>query len=256
MNLTKILFLTVVILFVTSCSNSSSQVNVSNYLQTQNAKLIKEHYSEILKLLLEYKIKLDKRNPNSYNKKLVHFLNKNIELSNNISLYSKNHPKFTFYYEYLNYSLKDNFIQNRNDYLIVGIYKMIYDVYQMKSTHKFTAFEYDVKKFQKVYQYLQVLQWKIKHKKDKNGNFLFLTWQNNWQVEYLKKLNKDNKYRLCIDDITYLKEKKETLLDPSNTTFEVLLSSMILHVNQTMKLLGAEPEELAIESILSLVLFI
>lgn len=258
----RYIYLVLVVFIFSGCTDSSS-LKVSSLLQSENAKHMKNHYQNITKLLLQYKTKLDLRNPNSYDKKLDIHLRKNIKLSNNINLYSKKHKKFHYYYEYLNYAFLDD-TTNRNDYLIIGLYKMFYEVYNMKKLHKITALEYDVIKFQKAYKNLQILQWKIKTKKDKHGNFLFLTWQNNWQVEYLKKLNniknniKNNtkKYIFNIKDIEYLHSNKESLLDPSNSSFEIILHSMLLYMHQSIELLGAEPEQIALESFLGIAFLI
>ncbi len=46
----------------------------------------------------------------------------------------------------------------------------------------FTALGYDTKTFKTMYYTLKVLRWKIRNAKDKNGKFLFATWQLNWQL--------------------------------------------------------------------------
>jgi hypothetical protein len=128
---------------------------------------------------------------------------------------------------------------------------MFFYAYEMKKTHKITALDYDVEVFQKIYKNMQVINWRIKHNKDINGDYLFLTWQNNWQIELQKILKNEKNYKITIDDISYLKTKKESLLDPSNSSFEILVSGMLIHLGESIELLGAEPEELALESILT-----
>lgn len=251
----RYIYLVLAVFFITGCSNSSN-LEVSSFLQTQNAKLIKQHYKDINKLLLEYKTKLDIRNPNSYDKNLDKHLKKNIQKSNNINLYSKKHKKFNYYHEYLNYAFSNENVKNRNDYLIIGIYKMFYKIYNMRSKHKLTALNYDLKEFQKAYKNLQILNWKIKTKKDTNNNYMFLTWQNNWQIEYLQRLNNNKSYTFNSIDLKNISQKKESLLDPSNTSFEIIIHSMLLYLKQSILILGAQPEELAIESILSIAFLI
>lgn len=246
----KYIWLIFIIFFLNACS-SSSNLSVSNMLQTENAKHIKNHYKDITSLLIEYKIKLDKRNPKNYDKNLDPLFRKNIMQYNNINLYSKSHKEFTDYTQYLNYAFSKDKIINRNDYLIIGLYKMFFEAFKMKSRHKITALSYDIETLQKVYKNLQVVLWKIKHNKDNSGNYLYLTWQNNWQIQLAAKLKIDKNYRLNIDELSYLKEKKESLLDPSNSSYEIIISKMLLHLNQSIKLLGAEPEELALDAILN-----
>ncbi len=246
----KFTLLLLSLLLFTGCAGS--KINISDMLQTENAKHIKNHYKDITKLLLEYKTKIDKRNPKNYDRSLDPLLRENIKKSNNITLNSKYHGRFTRYTDYLNYALsKEGSVINRNDYLIVGMYKMFFDAYKMKSTHKITALDYDVETFQKIYKNMQVLNWRIKHNKDIYNNYIFLTWQNNWQVELMKKLNVDPTYKFNIEDIDHLKTGKESLLDPSNSSFEIIVFNILIHLNQSIRLLGAEPEELALESILT-----
>lgn len=253
----KIIYIVFIIFIFTSCSKStSSNLQVSNMLQTQNAKHIKRNYENIINLILEYKTKIDKRNPKNFDEKLDPLLRENIKKSNNITLYSKNHKKLNYSYEYLNYAFEDKNIVNRNDYLIVGLYKLFFEIFQMKNTHKFTALGYDIKSFQRAYKNLQILNWKIKYKKDSKNDYMFLTWQNNWQIEYLQKINQNKRYKFNYDDIEYLVLKKESLEDPSNMSFEIIISNMLVFLNQSIKLLGAEPEELAVESIFSLAFLI
>jgi hypothetical protein len=238
------------LILFTGCS--SSKIDITDMLQTQNAKHIKNHYRSITSLLLEYKTKIDKRNPQNYDRSLDNLLRKNIKRSNNITLHSKSHKRFTNYRQYLDYAFsKQTNIINRNDYLIVGIYKMFFYAYEMKKTHKITALDYDVERFQKIYKNMQVINWRIKHNKDINGDYLFLTWQNNWQIELQEILKNKENYKINIDDIRYLKTKRESLLDPSNSSFEILVLTMLTHLRESIELLGAEPEELALESILT-----
>lgn len=246
----KFIWLIIITLFFNACSNSSN-IKVSDLLQTENAKHIKNHHKDIISLLLEYKTKLDKRNPKNFDKALDPLLRKNIKEFNNINLYSKHHKDYKNYAQYLNYAFSKERKINRNDYLIVGLYKMFFYAFKMKERHKVTALSYDIKIFQNIYKNLQVVLWKIKHNKDNRGDYLFLTWQNNWQVQLSQKLKVDPNYRLNIVELSYLEQKKESLLDPSNSSYEIIISKMLLHLNQSIKLLGAEPEEVAFDAILN-----
>ena len=251
----RYLWLILFLLLLNGCS-SSSNLHVSDYLQTENAKHIKNYYADIISLLLEYKVKLNKRNPNAYDKALANPILENIKASNNINMYSKKHEDFKDYKQYLDYAFSKESVDNRNDYLIIGIYKMFFLAYKMKNKHKITALDYDVDTFQKIYKNLQIISWKIKHNKNKNGEYLFLTWQNNWQVELSKKLITNKEYKLNEEEISYLKDKKESLLDPSNSSFEVIIEKMLMNLYLSIKLLGAEPEQIAVDAILNLTFLI
>jgi hypothetical protein len=128
--------LILIVLFFTSCN--SIQEKVKNTLQSENAKQITNDYHEIIKLLTIYKIKLDKRNPKSYGLGLGGLLRENISKNTNtinLIMASQNTPKQ--HTDYLNYAFnKEVLIENRNDYLIMGLYKMFYSAYNMDLKYK------------------------------------------------------------------------------------------------------------------------
>lgn len=244
----KYLFVCFLLLF-TGCNGV--QEKIKNTIQTENAKHIRNNYKEIMELLVEYKIKLDKRNPKGYSKQLHELLKKSIRENNDeIVLYVQNATPLHGYVEYLNHAFEKNpNIDFRNDYLVIGLYKMFYEAFDMNNKHKITALSYDVAKMQKAYKNLQIAQWKIKFAKDSHNNYLFLTWQNNWHVELENKLTKSDLESFSLADLSYIKTKRETLLDPSNHSFEIITAKMLLYLESTLKLLNAEPEELGIEAI-------
>jgi hypothetical protein len=247
----------VLILFVfTGCSNV--QDKLENTIQSENAKDIKTNYKELVELLLEYKIKLDKRNPQAYSSQLNQILTNSIKNnSDDITLYVDNSVALKDYQDYLNYAFeKEKDVLYRNDYLAIGIYKMFYESFDMDSEYKMTAFGYDTEKLQKAYKNLQIIQWKIKFNKDSQNNYLFLTWQNNWQIELEKRLATQNIQSINLDDLKYIKSTQESLLDPSNSSFEVVTSKMLLYYERTLKTLHTEPEELAVETFLTFLFFI
>lgn len=249
-------YLLIVLVFVfTGCTNV--QEKIKNTIQTENAKHIKNNYKAAVELLLEYKVKLDKRNPKAYSSQLNNLLQKNIRNSTDeINLYVDSSIPLKKYQDYLNYAFdKNTAVKYRNDYLAIGIYKMFYEAYNMNSKYKLTALSYDVKKLQKAYKNLQILQWKIKTNKDFNNRYLFLTWQNNWQIELEKQLSSKKIDDIKLGDLNYIKTKQESLLDSSNNSFEVITSKMLLYLANSIKLLDAEPEELGIEAMMS-ILFI
>ncbi len=247
--------LILILLIFTGCNNV--QEKIKNTIQTENAKHIRNNYKAVAELLLEYKVKLDKRNPKSFNNQFNTLLKKNIyDNTDDITLYINGEKPLVTYVDYLNYAFdKNTVVEYRNDYLAIGIYKMLYHSYDMNSKYKMTALSYDVNKLQKAYKNLQIIQWKIKTNKDFNGKYLFLTWQNNWQIELEKQLLLKNIDDIKLSDLNYIKTKQESLLDSSNNSFEVITSKMLLYVANSIKLLDAEPEELGLEAIMS-ILFI
>ncbi len=247
--------LILILLIFTGCNNV--QEKIKNTIQTENAKHIRNNYKAVAELLLEYKVKLDKRNPKSFNNQFNTLLKKNIyDNTDDITLYINGEKPLVTYVDYLNYAFdKNTVVEYRNDYLAIGIYKMLYHSYDMNSKYKMTALSYDVNKLQKAYKNLQIIQWKIKTNKDFNNKYLFLTWQNNWQIELEKQLLLKNIDDIKLSDLNYIKTKQESLLDSSNNSFEVITSKMLLYVANSIKLLDAEPEELGLEAIMS-ILFI
>jgi hypothetical protein len=248
--------LILIVLFFTSCSNI--QEKVRNTLQSENAKQIRNDYHDIIKLLSLYKTKLDKRNPQGYSVGLSGLLRKDIRKNKNtIHLIINDLKSSRKYTDYLNHAFnKEVSIKNRNDYLIIGLYKMFYNTYKMDLKYKMTAFSYNLEEFQKAYKNLQVLQWKIKFNKNVKNKYIFLTWQNNWQIELEQKLQNNTLDNISLSELKNIKSKEESLLDPSNNSFEILTSKMILHMAHTIKLLNAEPENLSVDMLLKFIFII
>ena len=94
-----------------------------------------------------------------------------------------------------------------------------------------------------------MIQWRIKYRKDIQGNYLFLTWQNNWQIQLAKQTNIHNPDYNLIQNLDYIKDDKENIFYHSNMSFETIISKMIYINNNTIKRLGGEPNELAIGAI-------
>lgn len=250
----KYLFIVILFLF-TGCSNI--QEKIKNTIQSENATHIRDNYKELTQLLLEYKVKLDKRNPKAFSKNLNQIFKENIRNNTDkMHLYIHSSIPLKQYQDYLNYAFDKNAqVKYRDDYLVIGIYKMFYKAFNMDSKYKLTALSYDVKELQKAYKNLQIIQWRIKFSKDKNNNFLFLTWQNNWQIELSKKLAHEKLESIKLNELQYIKSKQESLLGPSNNSFEVITSKMLLYFENTLRSLDTEPEELSTTTIMS-VLFI
>ena len=243
----KYILIAMLILF-TGCTSSSS--GVKKIFQTDDSSYLQTNYSNIVELILQYKVKLDKRNPSAYNKQLNNQLIRAMKSSqNNIVLYTQEKKVLTNYVDYFNYAFdttKD--IKNRNDYLIVGLYKLVHDIYLMNKNHKFTSYEYDLKKLQKGHKNLQILRWKINNSKDKNGKYLFYTWQQNWQIELENNYNKDKYIDYeNIKNLVYIKNKKESLFNPSNGSFNMVLNKIIFNLENSISILDMTSEELTKE---------
>lgn len=247
----KILLIT---LFFTLFSGCARHNKVNEIFQTQKAISITQDYKDILSLVVKYKTKLDKRNPQHYNKDFKSAIYTQIEdIQKFITLRDTNNNRLVNFKQYLDLAFNKRGIKYRNDYLILGLYYMIYDAYSLDEVHKFTALNYDNDKLTKLYKNLYILRWKIRTAKDINGNYLFLTWQNNWQIEYLnKKVNDLNE----IKNFNSILSKKESLLSHSNFSFEIILSMMINRVESTLRDIGTEPSDIAIDTITSLVFLI
>ena len=245
-----------IVLFFTSCANIQEKIRHS--IQSENAKEIRNNYKEIIKLLSLYKTKLDKRNPKMHKLGFDSLLKEDIyKNENTINLLIGKLNTSSQYTDYLNHAFKKELkIENRNDYLIIGLYKMFYTAYQMDEKYKMTALSYDIEDLQNAYKNLQVIQWKIKFDKNIENKYLFLTWQNNWQIELEQKLQKTTLNKISLSQLRNIKSNEESLLDPSNNSFEILTSQMILYMERSIKMLNAEPEMLSIKTFLSFIFLI
>ncbi len=246
----KLIPLFLLIFLFQGCTNND-QPQVSKMFQTNGATLIHQNYNRSIKNLLKYQLKLNARNPQNYNKNIVDSIQKEIKNSSTrLDFYNLENKKLTTYQDFLNIAFDKNPIVNRNDYLIMGIFKLLYDAFEMQSNHKFTGLSYDTKKMQNAYQLMKIIQWKIKNDKDNNNVYLFNTWQNNWQLELDKRITRgETPSWEMIENLKFIKEKKETIFDPSNHSFEILTNQIIENLDQTIRILGEEPTDLAIEAI-------
>jgi len=248
--------LILIVLFFTSCGNIQDKVR--NSIQSDNAKQIRNNYKEIITLLSSYQSKLNKRNPKNYNLTLVSVLKKNMNNNENtLKLFKDELTNPKKYTDYLNYAFdKKVDISNRNDYLIIGLYKMFYSAYKMDTKYKMFALSYNLDDLQKAYKNLQVIQWKIKFDKNIENKYLFLTWQNNWQIELADKLQHSKLDNVFLSQLVNISSNNESLLDPSNSSFEIITSKMLLYMENSIKKLHAEPENLSTEAILSFIFLI
>lgn len=255
-NCKYICYILISIFLLTGCANSEDKVK--EFFQTDSATQVREDYSDILEHLIRLKTKLDKRNPQEYNKKISNQIYHELQVAQNNITLTINKNRLENYDDYFKYAFdKKPNVQYRNDFLILGIYKLIYEAYDMKNGHQITALTYNNEKLQKLYYYLRALKWRIKTIKDTNGEYLFLTWQKNWQIEFEKRVKRGEEPSWeMIQNLKYIKSNQENILQPSNFSFEVILSRMITDVKNTLKNIGEEPVDVGIEAIKGLVFFI
>ena len=250
----RILYSFLIILLLSGCTNSSPKVQ--EFFQTDNATHIQDDYRNIVKLLIKYKKKLDLRNPQSYNKKFSNYMYKEFQDYTNFLHLKENDKYIENYNRYLKIAFKKE-TKLRSDYLILGLYKQFWFAYEQNETHQITTLSYDQEALKTLFYTLKVIKWKINTKKDENGNYLFLTWQNNWQIELKKQLDngKQASWKL-IENLKHIKNGQENLYSPSNPNFEILMSEMIFRVENSLKILGEEPLDISMEAMKSLVFFI
>jgi len=244
----KLFTILLLLLFLNGCSFSKNIIQ--SIAQTNSAIEINKYKNEITSSLLKYKKKLDLRNPNSFNKTLSKDIVYQIETNQNYINILQDNNKLKAYDEYLFYAFSKEHIENRNDFLIIGLYKLIYKAYSLEDNHKFTALEHNKYELSKLYKYLQVLRWKIRTQKNISGKYLFNTWQNNWQLELLQKDKSDLN---IIKNLEYIKTNKETIFSPSNFSFELLLSGILLNVEYTLRKIDIEPYTMSISAVKSFV---
>ncbi|MGA1939438.1 hypothetical protein [Arcobacter sp. YIC-310] len=242
----KIWLLTLFIFLFQGCSLNQS--SLSSVIQTNSATLVATYRNEVLKDLKEYKRKLDLRNPYSYNQKLSKNIYTQISSNQDYINIIQDGYKLETANEYLYYAFTQNDIENRNDFLILGMYKLIYKAFDLENKHQFIASQYNKKYMQELYTYLQVIRWKVRHDKDFKGEYLFNTWQNNWQLELMKK---DSNNLNIIKELEYIKNKKESIFNHSNFTFETLMERLLLNVKYSLRQVDVEPYELSISAIKS-----
>lgn len=249
--------LSVLLISLFSGCISATQERVEKLLQTNSANTMKKDYVEVTKELILLKDKLDKRNPSAYNKEIANEIYTQINnLTNTVDLKYETLP-LNSYKDYLQIAFSKFDIKNRNDYLILGLYKEIYDAYDIQNGHQLTALTYDKDKLLNLYQNLQILKWKLSTARDAKDEYLYLTWQNNWQIELEKRLKqKEIKTYDDILNLKYIKEGKESLFSQSNTSFEVILTTMINRVKGSLETLGVEPVDVGLEVVKTVFIFL
>lgn len=246
----KIISIFFLFLVFSGCSTKKDEAFVQSVFQTNGASAVREHKDLLRDSLLKYQDKLNKRNPSFSSKKdTQEIINRIKNKKNSISLDLLKDKPDAYYQDYLNIAFSKDYVKNRNDYLILGIYKMLYWAYTIDRTHTITTIQYDVEKIQKANKMMQVIQYKVQTSLDNKGNHLFITWQRAWQVEVLQKIN--NKQEIEIDKYT-----RKELLYHSNMNFQVISSSMIFTLQESLRYLGAEGTNLSTQAIKSVLMFL
>lgn len=250
-----ITILLIALLFTTGCSQKQSTMN--KIFQTSSATNIKNDYSYLINKLLILQDKLNKRNPKAFNpdnqKKIKALLKSH---SNNFYLQYMNRTVQS-YNDYLQIAFSKDEIKYRNDFLIMGLYYAIFNAFEIDEGHRISAMMYDSDTIENLYKNLQIVKWKIKANKDLNQNYLFLTWQNNWQIQLEQTLKRNKQSELKnLTNLEYIRNKKETLLSSSNMSFEVLFTQMIDKTGQSLEEMGVQPEDLTVDVIKTMFIFL
>ncbi|MDD3342607.1 MAG: hypothetical protein PHR87_03415 [Sulfurospirillaceae bacterium] len=244
------------LIFFIGCA--ANQEKVSEVLQSHGATQMNRDYQSLIALLKQYKEKLDLRNPTHYSKSQQNYIYNDLRQSNNSIRIKYNNAYLRTYDDYLRIAFdKSPDIKDRNDFLIIGLHKLMWETYQRDKGHQITTLTYHQEAFNRLYYYLEVIRWKIRTAKDSNGNYLFLTWQNNWQIELEKRIKQGTRPSWSmIENLSSLQNNTESLFGASNFNFEVLLSQMIFHVKNSARIIGQEPVDIGIQAMISLVLFL
>lgn len=237
---------------------TTHQEKLGEALQSHGAASIRRDFKKISEYLVMYKEKLNLRNPKAYSKESAHTITYAITNTLNTIRITHDGVMLKSYDDYLRVAFSKNpLVPDRNDFLIIGLHKLFYETYQMDKGHQITTLTYQKEAFKKLYYYLEVIKWKIRTAKDTNDNFLFLTWQNNWQVELHEKIQKGIQPTWeTLENLPSIKNGKETLFDHSNSNFEILLNHMIEHVKSSARTIGDEPIDIGLSAMTSLVLFL
>ena len=233
------------------------QESVENFFQTDSATSIKKDYAYVVENLKTFKQKLNKRNGKASDTNNSESIDELISKLDNQFYIDFNGKAIKNYREYLQIAFSKDTIKNRNDYLILGMYYHIYDVYDIEDGHQITTFLYESQKLEKLYKNLQIIKWKIKVNRDLNDDYLFLTWQNNWQIELEQKIKEGFKPSWNdLQNLKYIKNQQESIFGHSNFSYEVVLTQMIDRVGHSLEVLGITPEEVAMEAIKGIFIFL
>jgi len=254
--MTKIASSLLLSLFLCGCATNHEKITQT--LQSHGATLLSRDFKKMSEYLYMYKEKLDRRNPKAFSPKANYAIVHDIQNAQNALRITYNDYTLKTYDDYLRIAFDKNpSITDRNDFLILGLHKLLYETYQIEKGHRITTLSYQQDAFKKLYYYLEVIKWKIKTAKDTKGNYLFITWQNNWQIELEQRLRQGiNPSWEMLTQLPSIKNGRETLLDASNMNFETLFNHIISHAKNSVRIVGDEPVDVGIEAMKSIVLFL
>lgn len=230
-----------------------NQDTFSKLAQSSSATEINKYKTSLIEDLKHYKRKLDLRNPAAFDRQLAPQIYAQLSNHQDTITLEINGKKLLNENEYLHYAFAEGPIKHRNDLLILGLYKVVFKAYKLADGHKFIAFQYDANALQELYQYLQVVRWRIRTKTDNKGHYLFVTWQNNWQLELQRKAPQDLNF---IHQLEYIRNHRETIYDHSNFSFETLMTRMLLNVKYSLEETNIEPLELSVNALKTFVFII
>ena len=228
-----------------ACNQDTFNSNtLKSIVQSNSAAQIVEYKQNILRNLIEYKGMLDEKNPKAYNRALQQEIKSQIKNEQNYINIIQDGKKLVHFDDYFHYAFLPKDVKNRNDFLILGLYKLIHESYNLDEKHKFTAISYDAEKLKKLYKYLQVISWKIRNQKNDRNEYLFVTWQKDWQI----RLEKDYRGDLnIINSYNSVKSKKESVLGQSFFAFEVLIEKMQSDVEYSLLKVNIEPQKIGFD---------
>jgi hypothetical protein len=227
-----------------------TQKDVHAVFQTNGASIVREHTTVLQRLLVKYYIKLNLRNP-KYTTKIqrIPVMYDIQNRQNNATLPMLNMKTDASYKDYLNIAFGRSEVKNRNDYLMAGIYKMLYWAYTIDRPHTITTMQYEAKRIQEAHKMMQIIQYRVANEKDEKGNYLFLTWQREWQIDVISSVYSNKK----IDINSY---EKEELIKSSNMNFRILSEGMIFTLEESLRYLGGESTNLGTSAIKSVFIFL
>ncbi len=232
------------LIFVFSVLLIAGEFKLENLVKSNGQIKIEEYLNDIDILINEFREKLNKRNPFGYDKSSYAVIKDALLNHQKIILSS-----FENGVDILKYALnKGKNVKNRNDYLVIGLHNMIYEAFE-RDKFKFTALSYDVNRLNKLYRNLQILFWQINTYKDKNGNYLFVTWQNEWQLNLQKRLSEGESFKKALSSL----DRKE-LFKPCNMSFSMIYAKILYIVGKIIKQSGGEPAEIGVNVVKSIAL--
>ena len=150
-------------LFLLCGCAAPNQEKIGEVLQSHGATSLQYDFRKSVDNLILYKEKLDLRNPNGFSKESQKYIFNEMKNAKNTIRMQYNGAYLKTYDDYLRLAFeKNSTIPERNDFLILGIYKLLWESYKIGEGHQITTLSYDEERFKKLYYYLEVIKWKIK----------------------------------------------------------------------------------------------